>query len=68
MFQEHLSVTDGIDGGWATAVCALTGLLGGGVYYLPATITRWQVWTSHPTVVPHMEVPKAGMGYNLDVI
>lgn len=72
MFEEHLSVADGGDGGRAAAEGALAGLLGGGVYRLPATMTWRQVWTSHPTIVPHVEVPKdrndGGMGYNLDGI
>lgn len=57
MFEVDLTVADSGEGSGATAEGALARLLRCGVDSLPASITRRQVWTSHPAVVPHVEVP-----------
>lgn len=57
MFEEDLTVADSSERSGATAEGALAGLLRRGVDSLPASIAWRQVWTSHPAVAPHMEVP-----------
>lgn len=58
VLQVDLARTDGRDGGGPTAERPLTGFLGCWVNSLPAPHTGWQIRTSHPAVVPHMEVPR----------
>lgn len=57
MFEVDLTVADSSKRSRAAAEGALAGLLRRGVNSLPAAIACRQVWTSHPAVVPHMEVP-----------
>lgn len=57
MFEVDLTITDSSNRGRAAAEGALAGLLRGCVDSLPASHARRQVWTSHPTVVPHVEIP-----------
>lgn len=57
MFEVDVTIADSSERSWATAVGALAGLLRCGVDSLPASIAWRQVWTSHPAVIPHMEVP-----------
>ena len=57
MFEVDLTVADSSERSRATAVGALTGLLRGGINSLPPSVTGRQIWTRHPAVVPHMEVP-----------
>lgn len=57
MLEEDLTIADGSERSGATAEGALAGLLRCGVDSLPASVACRQVWTSHPAVVPHVEVP-----------
>lgn len=57
MLEEDLPIPYGIDRGWATTEQPLAGLLRGGVHHLPTPHPRGKVHTSHPAVIPHMEVP-----------
>lgn len=57
VLQVNLACADGCDGGGATAKRPLAGFLGGRVNSLPAPHTGWQIRTSHPAVVPYVEVP-----------
>lgn len=57
MLEVNLSIPDSSDWSRATAKYALAGLLRGGIYYLPAPQTLGKVWTGHPAVIPHVEVP-----------
>lgn len=57
MFEVDLPIADSGKRSRATAEGALARLLRCGVDSLPASIAWRQVWTSHPAVVPHMEVP-----------
>jgi len=58
VFEVDLAGADGVDGGGAAAEGALAGFLGSGVDSLPASITRGQVQSRHPAVVPDVEVPR----------
>lgn len=58
VFEVDLAGANGVDRSGAAAESALTGLLWSGIDRLPASITRRQVWPGHPTVVPHVEIPK----------
>lgn len=49
--------SDGVDRGGATAEGALARFLGSRVNSLPASMTRREVWSRHPAVIPHVEVP-----------
>lgn len=57
MFEVDVARADGVDRGGATAEGALARFLGSRVNSLPASMTRREVWSRHPAVVPHMEVP-----------
>lgn len=57
VLEVDLAGADGVDGGGPAAEGALAGLLWGGINGLPASVTGGQVWSGHPAVVPHMEVP-----------
>lgn len=57
MFEVDLTIADSSEGSGAAAESALAGLLRCGVDSLPASIAWRQIWTSHPAVVPHVEVP-----------
>lgn len=57
VFQKDLTVADGGKRSRPTAEGALAGLLRRRVDSLPASVAWRQVWTSHPAVVPHVEVP-----------
>lgn len=58
MLQVDLAPADGREGGGATAERPLAGFLGGRVNSLPTPHTGRQIRTSHPAVVPHVEVPR----------
>lgn len=57
MLEVDMAGADGVDGGGTTAEGALAGLLWSRVHSLPSSMTRRQVRSRHPTVIPHMEVP-----------
>lgn len=57
VFEVDLAGADGVDGGRAAAEGALAGFLGSRVNSLPSSITRGQVCSRHPAVIPHVEVP-----------
>ena len=48
---------DGLDRRWSRLVDAVTRLLRRRVKCLPAGVAHGQVWSLHPRLVPHMEVP-----------
>lgn len=57
MFEVDLARADGVDRGGATAEGALAGFLWSRVDSLPASVTGRKIWSRHPAVIPHMEVP-----------
>lgn len=57
MFEVDVARADGVNRGRATAEGALACFLGSRVNSLPASMTRWEVWSRHPAVIPHVEVP-----------
>lgn len=63
MFEVDLAGADGVDRGGAAAEGALARFLGSGVNSLPASMTRGQVWSRHPAVIPHVEVPRWDSNY-----
>lgn len=66
VFEEDLTVADSGERGGAAAEGALAGLLRCGVDSLPASVAWRQIWTSHPAVGPHVEVP-SGNGIKVGV-
>ena len=58
--RDRVSLLDGLEGGGASPVPSAlrTLLLWGCINRLPTIKPRREVGTSHPRLIPHMEVPK----------